>query len=87
MVKLIPCKECSESIDVTSKEMEETLKYLVKNRNIELVDHETSSERVSLCLSCSAYAHGGTCMYCGCLVQIKTKIQGQQCPHPSQPKW
>lgn len=63
------------------------LQILLKSRNLELADEDTSSRRLSECMSCPAYTLGGTCKYCGCLVQIRTKIQGQYCPYPLHPKW
>ena len=82
-----PCRDCSETVDVASDQVEEMLEYLVKTRNVKLVDEETSAQRLSLCRDCPAYTHGGTCKYCGCLVKIRTKIQGHHCPSPLQPKW
>jgi hypothetical protein len=87
MIKQGPCRDCSENIEVAPDKIEEMLQYLVKTRNMELVDDETSNKRLSLCMGCTAYAHGGTCKYCGCLVQIRTKIQGERCPYPLNPKW
>lgn len=82
-----PCRNCSENIEVTQDKIEEMLRQLVQARHILFVDEETSNRRLSLCMSCTAYAHGGTCKYCGCLVQIRTKIDGRHCPYPLQPKW
>jgi hypothetical protein len=87
MAKLSPCKDCSESIDVTTEQIEEMLQRMIRTRNKKLVDEETSSGRLSLCKSCPAYGAGGTCTYCGCLVRIKTKWEGERCPYPSNPKW
>jgi hypothetical protein len=87
MEKQGPCRECSETIEVSPEKLEKMLQYVIKSGNRELVDEETSNKRLSLCMGCTAYTHGGTCKYCGCLVQIRTKIQGQYCPYPLYPKW
>jgi hypothetical protein len=87
MTKQVPCRDCSENIVVAPEKIEEMLQYLIKSGNRELADEETSNKRLSLCMGCTAYVHGGTCKYCGCLVQIRTKLQGQCCPYPLHPKW
>lgn len=87
MAKQGPCRDCSETIEVTPEKLEGILQMLIKSGNLELADEETSNKRLSLCMSCEAYTHGGTCKYCGCLVQIRTKIKGRYCPYPLNPKW
>lgn len=87
MAKPAPCRDCSEVIEVTPEKIEDMLRKLTSSRNVEFVDEEESGRRLTICRSCTAYAHGGTCMHCGCLVQIRTKIKGRGCPFPLQAKW
>ena len=82
-----PCRDCSETIEVAPEKVEKTLQILMNSKHTELADEVTSSKRLALCMSCTANVHGGTCKYCGCLVQIRTKIKGQICPFPFAPKW
>ncbi|WP_220446576.1 DUF6171 family protein [Paenibacillus piri] len=87
MAKQGPCKGCSESIEVTPEKIEAMLQMLIDSRNVELADEETSERRLAQCMSCTGYIYGGTCKYCGCLVQIRTKIKDRECPYPLSPKW
>jgi hypothetical protein len=87
MAKQAPCRDCSETVEVSPDKIQQMLQILVKSRKVELADEETSRNRLAQCTICPAYALGGTCMYCGCLVEIRTKIAGQHCPYPLKPKW
>ncbi|WP_407868914.1 DUF6171 family protein [Paenibacillus sp. P36] len=82
-----PCKDCSETIDVSPEKVQAMLQLLIHSRHIELVDEETWHSRLAECKGCTGYIHGGTCKYCGCLVQIRTKIKDRACPYPLFPKW
>lgn len=84
-----PCRDCSESVHVSEEQVEEILHMMLTRRNRQLVDQETASRRLELCLACDAYHAdaGGTCQYCGCLVAVKTRLEGEHCPDPRQPQW
>ncbi|WP_420832292.1 DUF6171 family protein [Paenibacillus humicola] len=82
-----PCRDCSETIQVTPEKLERMLEMLTESRHMELADEETSRKRLSLCMNCSGYTLAGTCKYCGCLVQIRTKLNHRSCPYPWNPKW
>lgn len=82
-----PCKECSISIDVDPEDIEDTLQYLQETRQVVLADDATSGARLAQCMSCPAYVYDSTCKYSGGLVRIKTRIQSERCPYPSNPKW
>ncbi|TBL78975.1 DUF6171 family protein [Paenibacillus thalictri] len=87
MAKQSPCKDCSETIVVPPEKVAAMLQMLMDSRQVELADEETSGKRLAQCISCEGYAHGGTCKYCGCLVQIRTKIKDRACPYPFNPRW
>jgi len=87
MAKQGPCKDCSETVTVAPEKIEAMLQMLTDSRHMELVDEETSGRRLAQCLSCTGYTLGGTCKYCGCLVQIRTKLKGRVCPFPLAPRW
>ncbi|MCU6792639.1 DUF6171 family protein [Paenibacillus sp. WQ 127069] len=87
MTRQGPCKDCSETIHVTPEKIKTMLQMLIDSRHVELADDVISAGRLAQCVSCTGYTLGGTCKYCGCLVQIRTKIKDRGCPYPLTPKW
>jgi hypothetical protein len=49
--------------------------------SIELVDAETSSHRMQVCLECPFLSKTlGQCEKCGCFMRAKTKLKTASCP-------
>ena len=46
-----------------------------------LVTDEEYARRLALCEAC-AHIQGGTCMRCGCLVEVRALRKDQHCPPP-----
>ena len=46
-----------------------------------LIDPEISKKRMEICKQCPNYVKfTGQCKKCGCIMRIKTKLHGQECP-------
>lgn len=78
-----PCKRCL--IDAIS---EKELFASIRARIDDLPESERApepiyAERLSICQSCDALI-GGTCMQCGCFVQLRAAKARMHCPHPKR---
>jgi hypothetical protein len=85
MKQTADCKGCSETVRLSPERIARLVEIALTGK--EPVTEEEYERRMGLCLSCPALQYGTTCRYCGCLVQIKTKLQTSQCPFPFAPKW
>ena len=43
-------------------------------------------QRLALCLECE-HLMSGTCIKCGCYVELRAAFLGQKCPDAKQKKW
>ncbi|WP_078497852.1 DUF6171 family protein [Paenibacillus selenitireducens] len=59
----------------------------VQDVDLPLVTVEEYEIRIEHCRHCEALQYGTTCKYCGCIVEIKSKLQHAKCPYPYAPKW
>ena len=50
-----------------------------------LVDDAAYAQRLAACQAC-AQLQGGTCMQCGCLVEVRALRKDSHCPPPAR-KW
>ena len=51
----------------------------------EKTPEETYRRRLALCRACDQLS-GGTCMQCGCYVELRAARRGMRCPH-AKSKW
>jgi len=65
----------------------EDIRRNAEGKNVKLVNQEEYHSRLEICKQCQYLDYGTTCRLCGCLVQIKAKLAGAQCPYPYQPRW
>lgn len=50
-----------------------------------LIPREEAAKRMETCKSCVNYIKfSGQCKLCGCIMKVKTKLIGQECP---EKKW
>ena len=87
MERINECKGCITNVHLSKEEVEKLFGDMIKVRNIKTVSEDVYTERLSICNNCSALEYGTTCKYCGCLIQIKAKMQNAICPYPFDPKW
>jgi Family of unknown function (DUF6171) len=72
--KLTPWQKYKENLG-------ETRPWDVVNPNTEWADEEKAKERYSICRSCPELVKlTKQCKKCGCLMHLKTKLQGAVCP-------
>lgn len=79
------CKGCKATVRLSDDEMAVLQRLALQDK--ELVTEEEFERRLELCHSCPALQYGTTCRYCGCLVQIKVKLEHSRCPSPSGGRW
>ena len=78
-----PCTRCllkDYSKEVYEKLIVEGLKALPAE---DLADEEVTSKRLSVCKDCEKI-NQGTCLACGCYVEIRAALKGGKCPYS---KW
>lgn len=79
------CKGCTASVNLSEEELA-VLRQLALH-NEKLVTEEEYARRIEICRSCQALQYGTTCRYCGCLVEIKAKLESSRCPDPAGRRW
>jgi hypothetical protein len=80
------CEACSVSVWLSPEEIE-NLFGTFKVKKVKTVSEEKYRSRLSFCLACESLLYGTTCRFCGCIVQIKNKLEAAKCPLPYAPKW
>lgn len=78
-----PCLKC------LLREMDEEAYMQQLHRYIELLDSDVKTaqkiyeDRLSLCKQCD-YLEAGTCLACGCYVELRAAVKKNKCPYK---KW
>lgn len=73
------CKKCLLR-DLGNKDYEENIgKYIAKIKECDRCDDETYEQRLTICRSCDKL-NEGTCLKCGCYVEIRAYIAKSVCP-------
>ena len=87
MSKIDNCKGCSATVRVSPKEIDEMIARIVDCKKFKITNQDEYEERLKICRECVSLEYGTTCMQCGCIVQVKAKIQKEKCPYPKNSKW
>lgn len=80
------CKGCRASVRIPQKEIDRIISEHFAGADVELADAATYSLRMAVCRICEDLVYGTTCRHCGCLVAVRAKIAGKECPAHSG-KW
>ncbi len=76
------CRRCLLRDLVTPEEYARTVTRVRDALNPRLLVSDSEyARRLSLCESCE-HIQGGTCMRCGCLVEVRALRKDQHCPPP-----
>lgn len=82
------CIGCSSRrVEITEEEIKKIFSKTIKIKGVKLVSEETYRQRIEKCKSCEYLEFGTTCRQCGCIVEIKAKLEGASCPYPYNSKW
>ena len=82
------CKGCRASVHVTAVDADRALaEYLAAHPGVAAAAPERVEQRLALCRACPDLRYGATCMHCGCLVAVRTRIVDAHCPRPGSPAW
>ncbi|WP_339190151.1 DUF6171 family protein [Paenibacillus sp. FSL P2-0121] len=79
------CKSCDENMRISPEKLERLIEIATRERP--LAPEEQYLQRIEHCRDCSGLQFGSTCRYCGCLVEVRTRLQDSTCPYPSAPRW
>lgn len=79
------CKSCDENLRISPEKLERLIDIATRERP--LASEEQYIQRIEHCRNCSGLQFGATCRYCGCLVEVRTRLQESTCPYPSAPRW
>lgn len=79
------CKICEENSRISPEKLERLIEIATRVRP--LAPEEQYLERIEQCRDCSGLQEGTTCRYCGCFVEVRTRLQDSICPYPSAPRW
>ena len=81
------CKGCREKVRLSKEEIQQIFGDAAKVRDVKLVPEDVYEMRFKICSQCPALHYSTTCIYCGCLMPVKAKLQNAKCPYPYAPKW
>lgn len=79
------CKSCDEVVRISPEKLEHLIEIATRERP--LASEELHLQRIAHCRDCSGLQFGLTCRYCGCIVEVRTRLQDSTCPFPSAPRW
>lgn len=75
------CKGCGASVRLADGEVQRILgEYLRENPHAPLADEPTLLSRLRICRECPDLRYGTTCRHCGCLVEVRARLAGSDCP-------
>ncbi len=85
------CKSCSENVSVKAQisqdQINEAIDKLARNKRIKFVSNEVYEFRLLQCNKCRYLDSRGTCLQCGCFVQIRAKLADASCPLSKHNGW
>ncbi|MFB5673960.1 DUF6171 family protein [Paenibacillus terreus] len=81
------CKGCTTTVHVSEEEIRQLIGSVARIRSVKLTTEEEYDRRMQACRSCEAFQFGTTCRWCGCLMEIKAKLQTSSCPSPAGSRW
>ena len=80
------CRACLLRDTLDEAEYARTVLRVRESLNPHLrADDALYAQRLALCVACS-HLQNGTCMQCGCLVEMRAMRSDQHCPPPHK-KW
>jgi len=81
------CKGCTATVHISEEEIRQLIGSVARIRSVKLTTEEEYERRMQACRSCEAFQFGTTCRWCGCLMEIKAKLQTSSCPSPAGSRW
>lgn len=81
------CEACGTSVHLSPEEIETLFGKTMQIKKVKTVSEEEYNRRMDLCRQCEALVYDTTCKHCGCIVQIKAKLEHARCPFPYHAKW
>lgn len=74
------CKSCNISIVVSNEQIDNMLLEIERNKDFLVTDMNTYENRLKKCSTCKNLVMDNTCSKCGCIVQIRARLQEKNCP-------
>ena len=87
MVYSNKCEACSVSVHLSQEEIDILFGKAIRVKNVKTANEEEYAKRINICMNCESLMYNTTCRHCGCIIQIKAKLEHSACPYPYQPKW
>ena len=72
---------------ISDEEIASMVENVKKMRGVKLVDEETFNKRFAVCTECEKFEYGSTCTLCGCVMQVRARLESGGCPYPKNKKW
>ncbi len=80
------CRACQATVRLAPGEVERLLRQYLAARPVPLADAACVARRLAVCGRCPDRLYGTTCRHCGCLVDIRARLAGTNCP-AAQDRW
>lgn len=78
------CKRCAAKTVLSESDIQKMVDEVVSMKNIRLAEENVYSSRINVCLSCEKLLYGSTCAVCGCIMQVRARLEDGKCP---QKRW
>lgn len=81
------CKRCGLKTVLSEDEIEKMVRQVTSMKGIRLVSEEEYERRIKICSECDKFEYGSTCSLCGCVMQVRARLDDGRCPYPKKSKW
>lgn len=78
------CKRCDLKTTVSQEEIDKMVDEVKAMKGIRLVSEDKYKERFQTCMECEYFFYSSTCNVCGCVMQVRARLQEGKCP---KKKW
>lgn len=81
-----PCRRCAAKTALTNEDIQRMVLQVTSMKGVRLIDNNIYEKRISACLDCEHLEYGSTCMLCGCVMQVRARLENGGCPAKPK-KW
>lgn len=74
------CKRCKIKTVLSKEEIDEMVNRVISMKGVRTVSDEVFTSRMERCLACEKLEYGSTCMLCGCVMQVRSRLESGRCP-------
>ncbi len=78
------CKRCGLKTVLTQDDIEKMVNEVMSMKGVRLAREDEYMKRIDICAECDSFIYSSTCAVCGCVMQVRARLQDGKCP---KKKW